>query len=105
MSNVTNSVSCQHPTHLPNLIHPFIFFLENDASKYIASPLVRSQTVSTLDFTEHKLKESRDEKQRENKQNHYLNILNIKKKSIMKYFFDIYSTAKVVFHHLEPIDL
>lgn len=27
------------------------------------------------------------------------------KKAVMKYFFDIHSTEKVVFHPLEPMDL
>lgn len=60
-------VLCQHRNHLPNFIHLFIFFLENNESKYNANPLVRNQAVSNLDFEEHKLRESRDGKQRENK--------------------------------------
>lgn len=27
------------------------------------------------------------------------------KKAVIKYFFDIYSTEKIVFHSLEPMDL
>ena len=60
-------VLCQHHNHLPNFIHLFIFLLENNASKYNANPLVRNQAVGNLDFEEHKLRESRDGKQRESK--------------------------------------
>ena len=67
-------------------------------------PLYRNQAVSNLDFAEHKLRDSRDGKQRENKTTTQI-FWTSRKKAVMKYFFDIYSTEKIVFHSLEPMDL